>query len=56
MIKAICRVDHRETGGADAGWVVATFDSMQDASNRGIEESYPNCLLEYVEEGENLNV
>jgi len=49
MIEAICRKDHRETGGATAGYVVATFYSMQDASDRGLEESYPLCWIEYVE-------
>ena len=49
MVEIICRRDHSDTGGASAGAVVATFESMQDATDRGLEESYPLCWLEYVE-------
>lgn len=49
-VRAICRTSH-EPSGAPAGAVIAVFTDMQEAVNRGLEESYPNCEIEYEEDG-----
>lgn len=45
-VEVICHSDHTDTGGTKPGAVIATFDSWQDASDRNLRESYPNCSLE----------
>ena len=46
-VRAVCVISH-EPEGAPAGAVIQEFADMQEASNRGLEESYPNCIIEYV--------
>lgn len=48
-VYAICDTNHRPEG-AGPGAVVATFPDWQAASARGIEESYPNCLIRITDE------
>ena len=49
MVEVVCMADHNNVGGEPAGFVVATFETMQDATNRGLEESYSLCEFVYVE-------
>ena len=47
-VLAVCRIDHSPEG-AMPGYVIESFPDQQSASNRGLEESYPRCSIEYVD-------
>lgn len=47
-IEAVCVISH-EPVGSPAGAVIEVFPDMQAALNRGLEESYPLCIIEYRE-------
>lgn len=47
-VEAVCVTSH-EPVGSPPGAVIGVFADMQAALNRGLEESYPNCIIEYRE-------